>query len=208
MPQRLQKKSLTEMTQERNKARQDFLTPKYAWTDYVLGIDPGLKGGVALYDSKRAKLVWAAPTPVHANKGESEYAVREMCSLFCSTPGKLLWSSPTTFVLEQQQARPYMHVSSVFTVGYGFGIWRALFELTMRDVDQLVLVTPNAWQRILWGELAKDDTKAKSIARVKRLFPEADLKPGKRRTASDGIADAINIAHYVALRMKRHEDKE
>lgn len=175
----------------------------------MIGVDPGLKGGFALLDCYSEKIISAQATPVVCESdGRNTYDLprmfHEVSGLvnLCKALGTK--SSTWAFCIERQQAMPQQGVVSMFTTGYGYGIWRTMAAvLGCAGQDKLIIVRSLEWQTLLRGEDARDETKAKSIARVKRLFPSVDLTPGKKRTPSDGIADAVNIAHYAFLRMAK-----
>lgn len=190
------------MKEERTKKAADKLSPIYAWSRYVFGIDPGLKGGIACVDNLTGTVTLARPTPTQtdAASGKPTYDVNEMHLILSLCKN---YPEECSVVIERQQAMPKQGVVSMFTTGFGYGIWTALIALTPIPISRKYVVRPADWQIILRGEDAKDDTKAKSIARVHRVFSGVDLCGGNKlkRTPSDGIADAINIAHYVCLRM-------
>ena len=110
-----------------------------------------------------------------------------------------------TFCIERQQAMPKQGVVAMFTTGFGYGMWHGLlysFHAPFPKTHQFLVVRAMVWQQLLIGEQAEDDTKARSIARVKRLFPDVNMVQPRKKTPSDGLADACNIAHYAYLRME------
>lgn len=178
------------------------LSPIYERSRYVFGIDPGLKGGIACIDTalNQIKLAASTPTKIDSVSGKPTYDIPAMYAIIslCDT-----YDGNCSVAIERQQAMPKQGVVSMFTTGFGYGIWTTLLALSSIPVNRQYVIRSMDWQIILRGEAAKDETKAKSIARVKRVFPEADLYGGntKKRSPSDGIADAINIAHYICIRM-------
>lgn len=207
LPSRLSKKTSKEIQAENAKKTEADLSPLYPKSDFILGVDPGLKGGLAIFDCNKEKFVLAMQTPtcpdIASKDGKHTYDVELMDSTIAEFVYKSgLWAT-WMCCLERQQAMPQQGVVSMLTTGYGYGVWRTLCTLLASSPDRLVIVRSLEWQVLLRGENAKDETKAKSIARVVRLFPEVDLQPGKRRTPSDGIADAVNIAHYAFVRMEK-----
>ena len=189
------------MQEEREKKIEAKLEPIYPWTRYAIGIDPGLKGGIACIDNLHNKVVLAVATPtiLDQKSGKPTYDIRSMnttLTLPCTQ-----YQGDCSIIIERQQAMPQQGVVSMFTTGFGYGIWTALIALTGVPEVMKHVVRSTEWQVILRGEDAKDETKAKSIARVHRLFPDVNLAQGRKRVDSDGIADAINIAHYACIRM-------
>lgn len=205
LPSRLSKKTSKEIQKEHTKKQEDLLTPIYPKSDFILGVDPGLKGGLAIFDCSQEQFVLAMPTPTCPDIASKNSKYTYFIELIDSTIAEFVAKSPESAqwmcCLEKQQAMPQQGVVSMLTTGYGYGVWRTLCTLLASTKDRLIIVRSLEWQTLLRGEDAKDETKAKSIARAVRLFPEVDLYPGRRRTPSDGIADAVNIAHYAYLRM-------
>lgn len=171
------------------------------YTELVIGVDPGLKGGIAVFDCTQQKVVSTFPMPTNRKAGErTTYDIVELVN-------KLKDARPypadvsCTFCTERQHPMPEQGVVSMFTTGFGFGLLCGIFAGIRTIFDELLVVKAQEWQVLLWEEDAPDSTKARSIERVRRLFPYVDLYPNKSKKPSDGIADAVNIAHYAFLRM-------
>lgn len=150
----------------------------------VLGIDPGLRGGLAfLTVSGQIEL---HPMPTIADK---DYDIQELKRL-------LSQNLPSLVVLEQQIALPGQGLTSTLQTGKGFGILLGL--LAGLEIPHQV-VGSKAWQSKLYtGVKATLDTKAKSEIIAKRLFPSADFRKSDRaRVAADGLTDAACIAEYA-----------
>lgn len=174
------------------------------FTEMVVGVDPGLRGGIAVFDCVKSKIITAFPMPVY--KGDSNKTTYDVPTLV-GMLRKVIRFSPScrddsyTFCIERQHPLPGQGVVSMFTTGFGFGLLLGVFASIKAVYDVMFIVRAKEWQSILWDEDAPDETKARSIARVQRLFPSVDLCPNGRKRPSDGIADAVNIAHYAFLRM-------
>lgn len=146
-----------------------------------LGIDPGLRGGLAfLDDTGRIELF---PMPTIADK---DYDIQEIKRL-------LRQFQPILAVLEQQIALPGQGLSSTLQTGKGFGILLGL--LAGLEVPHQV-IGAKYWQgKMFTGIKASLDTKAKSEIAAKRLFPSADFRKSDRaKVAADGLTDAACIA--------------
>lgn len=171
------------------------------YTEFVIGVDPGLKGGVAVFDCGAQKVVSTFPMPVTHKTGErASYDVPTLVDKLREVRPHSLEAS-CTFCIERQHALPKQGVVSMFTTGFGFGLLCGIFAGIRAVFDRILVVKAQEWQSILWEEDAPDSTKARSIERVRRLFPYVDLWPNRNKKPSDGIADAVNIAHYTYLRM-------
>ena len=142
------------------------------------GIDPGLKGAVAILDRDCVHL--AEPLPVL----HSEIDVGALAAL-------LLDPRPELVVVERQQAMPKQGVASTFRIGRNYGlILGALQTLGLPVLE----VRPQQWQAAVLHGQARG--KEAAIAYVMKRFPCVDLRPGRCRRPHDGIADAVCIAAY------------
>lgn len=143
----------------------------------ILGIDPGLSGGVALFSTDG---LLAEPMPVLKLRGRGELDLAALSRLLGE------WE-PTHAWLEEQQAMPRQGVASTFRTGLNYGTLLGL--LTGRHVP-LTTVRPAAWKRTM-GVPAD---KAAAIAIATRLFPASASAWSRRR--DDGVAEAALIACY------------
>lgn len=148
---------------------------------YYLGIDPGLRGGLAFLPEVGGIELY--PMPTIADK---DYDIQEIKRL-------LVHFKPILAVLEQQIALPGQGLSSTLQTGKGFGILLGL--LAGLEVPHQVIAA-KYWQgKIFTGIKANLDTKAKSEIAAKRLFPSADFRKSDRaRVPHDGLTDAACIA--------------
>jgi crossover junction endodeoxyribonuclease RuvC len=151
----------------------------------VLGIDNGLDGGlVEVSDVGLVKLVMPAIT-IKASK--REYNIPALAAWI------KLWKPDHAF-LEKAQAMPGQGVSSMFSIGNGYGIMRGL--LTGLGIPH-TLVHPKTWQKVMFQDLPKSDTKAMSTVIAGRLWPSEDWRATpKCKKAHDGLTDAACIAEY------------
>lgn len=149
----------------------------------VLGIDPGLMGGLAFLNESGITLI---PMPTIAGKDFDIQAIKKYLVEF----------NPTLTVLEQQISMPGQGLSSTLQTGKGFGILLGLLA-GMNMPHQVV--SAKSWQHKLFtGVSAKLDTKAKSEIIAKRIFPSADFRRSDRsRVNADGLTDAACIAEYA-----------
>ena len=140
---------------------------------YYIGIDPGLKGGIAVVTEKGD--AWAKP-----------YSNEELKGLCKFSP------EGTIAVLEKVHAMPHQGVTSTFNFGMSFGYIKGVLEA---NGIHYKLIDPRTWQNAF--NLRPKHTKEDSIAKVKELFPAVNLKPTRRsRKDSDGMSDALLIAEW------------
>jgi hypothetical protein len=148
-----------------------------------VGVDPGLSGAVAVLAADGA-LVAVHDTPVltlSTSRGSrQEYDVPGLVALLAPYAGP-----DAHVILEEAQSMPGQGVRSMFTVGYGFGVWvGALVTLQFPHSR----VRPHVWKKALG--LGKD--KEASRLRAMQLFPAADL----RRKKDHGRAEALLLGYY------------
>ena len=75
--------------------------------------------------------------------------------------------------------------------------WGAIRMCLRAQKIPFVPIDPRTWQAEMLRGIAGANTKEKSIAQAKRLFPEANLRRSVRCTTDDdGMADALLIAEY------------
>jgi crossover junction endodeoxyribonuclease RuvC len=149
----------------------------------MLGIDPGLTGAVAILDAVGA-LVAVHDTPTLL------LTVTRGTKQTYDIPGMTLLLVPyadqhARVIIEEAQAMPGQGTRSMFTCGYGYGIWCGILGAL-----QIPYTTarPRVWKRRLG--LGKD--KEASRLRAQQLFPSADLRHKK----DHGRAEALLLAWY------------
>jgi hypothetical protein len=159
----------------------------------IIGIDPGKSGAAVSLDREGHPIEWVAAD--HPDEG---YTVKAGGPRIYSPHSMALWltqQQPIRLVIiEKQQSRPMEGRSSVFTTGYGFGLWVGICSaLGLR----YRVVPPQTWMRAVIGSKpAKGDKKARSIIEAQAQVPELPLTWGRRRKPHDGLADAALIATY------------
>lgn len=153
-----------------------------------VGIDPGLKGGIAVLPglTKIEPRAWIMPV-----QGK-EVAVREFQADLRHYAG-ICPPSEILCCLEWAQAMPKQGGCAMFNYGVGFGMLRA--SLTALCIPY-VLVRPTTWKKRVLADTNRD--KDAAIALIHRLFPTMSL----RRTSActndhDGMADALCLALYA-----------
>lgn len=154
----------------------------------AIGIDPGLSGGIFIYDANNVAKAHGFAMPVKAShrQGKKEVDAEELAHIL----SKYLSSGPRFFV-EQVSSRPGQAAQFQFGVNYGvvLGVIGALGYIP-------TLVPPNVWKAAYSLKRSQDETltqwKSRSIVLAEKLFPNYTF--GKK----DGIAEACLIAYYGA----------
>jgi crossover junction endodeoxyribonuclease RuvC len=148
----------------------------------VIGIDPGLKGGIAILPVHSMRAARAFPMPLVGDKKNVDW----------QGVGDLLrpWVGPV--YIEKVHAMPKQGVSSTFKFGASFGGLLGVCGALKRPV---ALVTPQKWKKSVLSAY-EDRDKAAAIDYTGSKFPWVSLTPGRTRTPQDGLADALCIAVY------------
>lgn len=146
----------------------------------IIGIDPGLDGGVALI-ARDGVSVFDTPT-IQVKKSKREYAIPEMVRL-------LRDSDPARVIIEAVHSMPRQGVTSSFNFGKGYGLWLGITAALGYPYD---LVTPQRWKSVMLDGMAKD--KGASRVRAMQLFPLVSDRLA--RVKDEGRAEALLIAEY------------
>jgi crossover junction endodeoxyribonuclease RuvC len=153
----------------------------------ILGIDPGLDGGLVMLDDN-GEILSQNIMPTIKLKKKRMVDLRGVIDLF----NKL---DPHVCYLERVSARPGNGNVSMFNFGYGFGA----LEMGLAALDiPYVLVPPQTWCKVMHQGLAKDiEAKTRSLIVFKRSYPKIDLRASERCTiVHSGMLDALLIAEY------------
>ena len=151
----------------------------------VIGIDPGKDGAVARYGADGDLYIELTPT-VKVTK--REYDVADMRRLLNSLAGHATFA-----FLEKQQAWHGQGVTSMFSIGQGYGLWEGL--LVGLGIPYQV-VRPQTWQREMLRDV-QGKGKARAILAATRMFPDTDFRrTPKCKGPHDGKCDAAMIAVY------------
>lgn len=140
-----------------------------------LGIDPGLKGGIAW--SHRGEME-ARRMP--ETEADTSQLFRDLFHIANEYDKSL---EPFTALIERVHAMPKQGVTSCFTFGRGYGFLRGCLISLGIPFDE---VTPQRWQREM--SCLTGGKKAISRAKAQQLFPSLKI--------TDATADAILICEY------------
>lgn len=152
----------------------------------VLGVDNGLDGGLAIVEDGKIVECYVAPT-VTVKDSKREYNADEIVALIST-------ANPDHIFLEKAQPMPDQGVTSMFSTGLGYGMYRGIIAALKIPHT---LVHPKTWQKVMFQDLPKTDTKAMSHIVCMRLWPgQSWLASPRCRKAHDGMTDAAMIAAY------------
>ena len=152
---------------------------------FIIGIDPGAGGAVAILE-KDGTLVQVFEMPaVEVVVGGK--AKRRVSPEMLAAELRLYNVSGTTAIIEQVGAMPGQGVSSMFAFGEAFGLAKGVLAGMSIPFQS---VTPGKWKKSLSLNAGKDGARAKAAA----LWP--DMAGEFRRVKDDGKAEAALIAHW------------
>ena len=143
----------------------------------VLGVDPGISGGIAFYFPQRPEHVVAEDMPVAGKEVDVGTLVARIKQMH-----------PAFAVIESVHSMPGQGVASTFKFGMAYGAARA--ALTAMCVP-VFLVAPTKWKK--YHALPADKEEARALAL--RLWPSVDCFERKK---DHGRAEAALIARYGA----------
>lgn len=160
----------------------------------IIGIDPGLDGGIATLSSGRdgvdARVIAMPVVNLGTKRRYDMAAIRNL----------IYQARPTQVAIEKQQAMPRQGGCSMFSLGEGFGI---LSGIVAGLGFALLHVPPKVWQADAHRGISGDNTKAKSIVAAQQLFPDVNLLATERCTKPhDGMADALMLAWWALRNLK------
>ena len=139
-----------------------------------IGIDPGVKGGIAVIGESFTK-AYPMPTTTKEKNG--------LLAILCTTRA--------TAIVEKVQVMGRAFGAKA-ALSYGQGYGELIGILTALDC-KIVEVAPATWKK---GMNVNSD-KNTSILKAERLFPEVSLYPSERcKKPSDGLAEALLLAEY------------
>lgn len=153
-----------------------------------MGIDPGLKGGIAVIYSNRKPQ--AIPLPLKDGKLDLVKISQEIDRML--EYDLEFGYRPTLVYVEDVHAMPGQGVTSMFNFGFGVGALHGILAAKDLDVGR---VNPIRWKNRVLQNKTRDKTVA--IAYCKDHFPEVHLIPAGSRKDHDGMADALCIAEYA-----------
>jgi len=161
--------------------------------DSILGIDPGLHGGLVCVKSN-GDVHFTVPMPIYTakvgKKKQTHINLIELNDYFEGFKKRIRHC-----YLEKVGAMPKQNIMSMFNFGKVFGYVEAL--LVAYDIPY-TLVTPQRWMKVMHAGLPqKMDTKDRSKIIALREYPNVELKATpKSKVPHSGIVDALLIEEY------------
>lgn len=148
----------------------------------IIGIDPGLSGGIAVLESTSFQLIKLVDMPTVPDGKKRKVSGYELMKLI----GGYNRHDVEMVYLEKVGAMPGQGVVSMFNFGRSYGAVEGAVSVLGLP---LMYVTPQRWKRAA-GLIGAD--KDASRGKVLDLYPDADV----HRKKDNGRADAVLIARY------------
>jgi crossover junction endodeoxyribonuclease RuvC len=150
---------------------------------YIIGVDPGLSGAIAVMSSESLKIFDMPTMTVERNgKAKRQVSASELAELLYLYSGK-----DCHVYCERVGAMAGQGVTSVFSFGRSFGMIEGILAALHMPVTY---VAPATWVKAVHRGAGKDASRSRAM----ELFPDnqADFK----RVKDDGRSDASLIAYW------------
>jgi len=190
----------------------------------VLGIDPGLDGGLVICSDGKITEYWVMPVIEVTQKKTRKIKANEpnpdgkktktydakvrrvdlsmLSRLIDQFAGDVY--SVGKIYLEHVSSRPDEGVASAFNFGVSYGV---LLGMIAHAGIPYELVTPSTWTKVQCAGISGDiKPKDRSRLAVNRLFPRLSLVLPRCRKEHDGLVDAALIAHYGYCKETNHAE--
>jgi crossover junction endodeoxyribonuclease RuvC len=162
---------------------------------YIIGIDPGASGALALLDSETSRIVEVRDMPTHeVTVGKTKRKRIDVHGLVALIRSWALCYGPRAFI-EEVQAAPNDGVVGAFAFGMAFAAPQA--AMAAADVP-FELVRPQVW-KAHHKLIGKDKDDSRRLA--SQLLPAA--ASNWARKMDDGRAEAALLALYGASTLRR-----
>ena len=158
----------------------------------IIGIDPGLSGGIAVLDNNKVLDLFDMPVMADGKKNKKQLNSALLAKLIKESISN---SSESAVIVEQVNAMPGQGVTSMFNFGQTFGAIKGICATLELPI---FFVRPSKWKKHF--ELinsSKDASRTKAI----EMYPHLAEKLSKKKDVNK--SDAILIARfYCETRLK------
>jgi len=152
----------------------------------ILGIDPGLDGGLAIIEGSAIELLETIPTQIKGGFIKRQVDAQKLSNILRVYPDLVCY-------LEGVASRPGQGVASVFSFGDTYGAIRGVLGALNIPV---YTVSPSKWKKAL-----EVSSKEESLKASKDLFPSVQFKK-----KDHNIAEALLIAYYGQKERENEQD--
>ena len=158
---------------------------------FVIGIDPGISGAIAIFENGQLDTILDMPTLKIASGKTMKSHISAIGLVRILDTWTLVSDGQAHIVIEKVGAMPGQGVTSMFNFGRSAGIIEGVVAALQRPYTY---VTPAAWTKAVGRAAGKDASRMRAM----ELFPtRAELF---KRAKDDGRADAALIAYWYLTR--------
>jgi crossover junction endodeoxyribonuclease RuvC len=153
----------------------------------IIGIDPGMTGGIAFLSNDGSIAVYQMPVMELSGKGKTRRRIDigdliKKFDTFCHPQVSHVF-------IEKAQSMPGQGVASVFGYGVSYGIILGAVGALKIPITE---VTPQAWKKVMLAGMDKSSKDASRL-RAKQLWPDSNDFGRKK---DEHVAEAALIAEY------------
>lgn len=145
----------------------------------IIGVDPGLKGGISILDGKKAPLVYRPPVKkiIVNKKNKNTYDMIKIVDIF-----KQYRDQEVLFYIEKQSVRRGEGAVSAMTIGKGFGqLIGAAYALGFNVTE----ITPQVWKKqfpeLITDEMKEIKVEMKELGVLGKTLKDKDLEKGNKK---------------------------
>ena len=151
----------------------------------IIGIDPGLSGGIAVLDDLKIFDVYDMPIMSEGKKNKNQLNSAQLVSIIKKN---IISNGDTFLIVEQVSAMPGQGVTSMFNFGQTFGSIKGICAALNLPI---FFVRPAKWKKHF--DLI-NSSKDASRTKVIEMYPSISPRLSKKKDVNK--ADAILIARY------------
>ena len=153
----------------------------------IIGIDPGLSGGIAILEDNKVKEMYDMPVMADGKKNKRQLNNALLVQLLKDNIKSI---EDTVMVVEQVNAMPGQGVTSMFNFGQTFGAIKGICAALGLPI---FFVRPAKWKKHF--ELI-NSSKDASRTKVIEMYPSISDKLSKKKDVNK--SDAVLIARYYS----------
>ena len=151
----------------------------------IIGIDPGLSGGIAVLDDSKIFDIYDMPIMSEGKKNKNQLNSAQLVNIIKKN---LIPNGDTFLIVEQVSAMPGQGVTSMFNFGQTFGSIKGICAALNLPI---FFVRPAKWKKHF--DLI-NSSKDASRTKVIEMYPSISPRLSKKKDVNK--ADAILIARY------------
>ncbi len=151
----------------------------------IIGIDPGLSGGIAILDDLKIFDIYDMPIMSEGKKNKNQLNSAQLVNIIKKN---IIPSGDTFLIVEQVSAMPGQGVTSMFNFGQTFGSIKGICAALNLPI---FFVRPTKWKKHF--DLI-NSSKDASRTKVIEMYPSISPRLSKKKDVNK--ADAILIARY------------